>query len=253
MPTNAQPNSKRQLKEQKLLETAAKICQRIGNRFPDSGLFGVAGEVETVTREALARAEAIGRPIWWLRAGLGLLVVIAIVTIIASAPTRDEQVSFWKSVLEFLDATKIGTAVVIATLFSLFKLETYFKRRRALKAIHELRAMAHIIDMHQLTKAPDQIGDPSGGPNVAGRPMSVEDMVRYLHYCTELLAIISKIGQLYVQDFSDAQVLSAVDRFEELAASLSNKMWQKLMILDRIRSGGDKDAGQVAAQQAKGQ
>ena len=73
--------------------------------------------------------------------------------------------------------------------------------------------------------------------------MNVEDMARYLHYCTELIALISKIGQLYVQDFSDSVVLASVDRFEQLAASLSNKMWQKMMILDRIRSGSDSDTG----------
>jgi hypothetical protein len=61
-------------------------------------------------------------------------------------------------------------------------------------------------------------------------------MGRYLHYCTELLAIISKIGQLYVQDFPDATAVTSVDHFESLATGLSSKIWQKLMVLDRIRA-----------------
>ena len=159
IPLDPKANSKHQLREEKLLETISQIRKRIGDRFPESGLFGIAGELEQVTREALARAAAISRPNWWLRVGLGLLVVIAIVAIIASAPTRDEQLSFWKSVLEFLDATRIGTAVVVATLFSLFKLEIRFKRRRAVKETEftGLSAMVHIIDMHQLTKAPTKL------------------------------------------------------------------------------------------------
>ena len=36
-------------------------------------------------------------------------------------------------------------------------------------------------------------------------------------YCTELLAVVSKIGQLYVQDFPDATAETAVDHFEGLA------------------------------------
>ena len=67
-----------------------------------------------------------------------------------------------------------------------------------------------------------------------GRPMTADSMCHYLNYCTELLALVSKIGQLYVQDFSDATVLSAADQFENLATNLSRKTWQKIMILDRI-------------------
>ena len=57
-----------------------------------------------------------------------------------------------------------------------------------------------------------------------------------MHFCTELLAVVSKIGQLYVQDFRDADAQTAVDQFEGLATGLSSKIWQKLMILDRISS-----------------
>lgn len=60
-------------------------------------------------------------------------------------------------------------------------------------------------------------------------------MGRYLHFCTELLALVSKVGQLYVQDFPDATALAAVDQFENLATGLSQKTWQKIMILDQVR------------------
>jgi hypothetical protein len=36
-------------------------------------------------------------------------------------------------------------------------IETRVKRRRALRAIHELRSIAHVIDMHQLTKDPEWV------------------------------------------------------------------------------------------------
>jgi hypothetical protein len=75
--------------------------------------------------------------------------------------------------------------------------------------------------------------------------MDADAMGRYLHYCTELLAVVSKIGQLYVQDFPDATAQTAVDQFESLATGLSSKIWQKLMILDRIRS--DAEPGRVDA------
>src|SRR5262249_26858904 len=110
------------------------------------------------------------------------------------------------------------------------------KRRRAPQAVYELRAMAHLIDMHQVIKDPDRFGPPTQPIIVSGKPMDADAMGRYLHFCTELLAVVSKIGQLYVQDFPDATAQTAVDHFEGLATGLSSKIWQKLMILDRIRS-----------------
>jgi hypothetical protein len=71
--------------------------------------------------------------------------------------------------------------------------------------------------------------------------MDADAMGRYLHYCTELLAVLGKVGHLYVQDFPDTGALTAVDHFEGLTVGLSGKIWQKLMILDRIRS----DAGVI--------
>ena len=51
----------------------------------------------------------------------------------------------------------IGDVVYVAVaVFFLVTIETRVKRRRALRAIHELRSIAHVIDMHQLTKDPER-------------------------------------------------------------------------------------------------
>ncbi len=59
------------------------------------------------------------------------------------------------------------------------------------------------------------------------------ELHRYLDYCSEMLALISKVGALYVQDFPDRAALDAVDQIENLATGLSRKIWQKIVILDR--------------------
>jgi hypothetical protein len=227
---------KRVLREDKLLETVEQIRQRIAERFPDSGLSQVAAEIVQIAREALVRAEAIRQPNLWLRAGLVLLVVIGAAGAVTYAQTRGDQAPLVQTVLQFLDASKGSAAILAALAVFLVTLETRLKRRRAMQAIHELRAMAHIIDMHQLTKDPDRFGHPTRPIMVSGRQMDADAMSRYLHFSTELLAVVSKIGQLYVQDFPDATAQTAVDHFEGLATGLSSKIWQKLMILDRIRS-----------------
>ena len=160
-----------------------------------------------------------------------------------NSETRKDDLPPWQRVLHFLDEAKGSAAVLVAGGVFLVTLETRLKRRRAVQALHELRALAHIIDMHQLAKDPDRLDHPTKPVDVGGRPMDADAMGRYLHYCTELLAVLSKVGQLYVQDFPDTGALAAVDQFEGLTVGLSGKIWQKLMILDRVRS----DAGPARA------
>jgi hypothetical protein len=225
----------RHLREDRLTETAERLSCRIAERFPSSGLSQVAAEVLDVLRGSFARAESIRRPNWWLRVGYVLLIVLGVVAILVTWLNRDKQVSLPEHVLSLL-AQLQGAAVFLSGIaLFLFTLETRLKRRRALAAIHELRALAHIIDMHQLTKVPDRAGQTAP---YFSRVMTLDDIGQYLRLCTELLAIISKVGQLYVQDFLDGVTLSAVDQFENLATGLSSKIWQKLMILDRARPAG---------------
>ena len=241
------------LNEKKLLETGERLRQRIAERFPGSGLSEVAVVLVQLTRESVGRAEKIRRPNLWLRAGLVLLGLVAAAGVGEHFWASPDPRSAFTQWLQFLDATKGAAAYLAALAVFLVTLEVRFKRRKALRAVHELRAMAHLIDMHQLNKDPERAGSREGPRMESGRAMTVEEIGRYLHYCTGLLALVSKIGQLYVQDFPDATAQGAVDQFENLATGLSSKIWQKIMILDRIqtRSGVADAEGTTAAGQAK--
>lgn len=48
-----------------------------------------------------------------------------------------------------------------------------------------------------------------------------------------LLALCGKVAALYVQDFDDGPSVAAVNEIEDLTTSLSEKIWQKIGILDR--------------------
>ncbi|MBA4062528.1 MAG: hypothetical protein C0501_02255 [Isosphaera sp.] len=242
----------RRLADDEILKTADKLRGRIAERFPESGLSKVAAELVEVTRESVSRAEAIRRPDLWVRGGLvlvGLLAAGGVVWHFATSPDlRDGVLNlFW-----FLDAAKgVGLYLVAAAVF-LVTLELRLKRRKALKAVHELRAMAHLIDMHQLSKDPERIGSKDAPLTESGRPMTAEEVGLYLHHCTQLLAIVSKVGQLYVQDLPDAPALAAVDHCEGLATGLTAKIWQKIMILDRLRGAGGNGGGGLTDEPAGG-
>jgi hypothetical protein len=120
--------------------------------------------------------------------------------------------------------------------FFLMNLEARVKRRDALRTLHELRSIAHVVDMHQLTKDPEQFLSP---PSVATesspeRTLSRFELSRYLDYCTELLSLTSKLAALHAQHLHDPVVLDAVNDVESLAGDLSVTIWQKTMILDAI-------------------
>lgn len=239
----------RRLKDSKILETVEQIQRRIAERFPGAGLEQVAGEVAGVAREAVARAETIREPDTRVRAGLVLVAFLAVAGVVWHFVTSESIKAAVHELTEFADATKgFGVYLVAAAAF-LVTLEIRLKRRKALRAVHELRSMAHMIDMHQLKKSPERVGTKDAPRHDSGRPMTVDEVRSYLNYCTELLAILSKIGQLYVQDFPDAPAGAAVDQFENLATGLTGKIWQKIMILDRtIAAGGEAipDAGREA-------
>ena len=64
------------------------------------------------------------------------------------------------------------------------------------------------------------------------------ELTRYLDYCSEMLALLSKLAALHTQHFNDPVTLEAVNDVENLTQGLARTIWQKIMILDRVRGDG---------------
>jgi hypothetical protein len=62
--------------------------------------------------------------------------------------------------------------------------------------------------------------------------MSPFELTRYLDYCSEMLSLTSKLAALYAQNLPDPVVIDAVNEIESLTTNLSQKIWQKITILD---------------------
>jgi hypothetical protein len=123
--------------------------------------------------------------------------------------------------------------LLAAAILFLVTTERRIKRGRALKAIHELRALAHVIDMHQLTKDPERVLLQTKNTASSPKPnLTPAQLTRYLDYCSEMLSLIGKLAALYVQQFDDSVALDAVNDIEQLTNGLSRKIWQKISILN---------------------
>lgn len=227
----------RNLDADKIVETCRAARDQITTRFPGSSLSKVAGEIESVSSHAAELSAWLRKPHLPLRAIAGLGIVAVFIIVIGVVLNVKLQLTF-TSIAEFLQGSEAALNEVVflgIAIFFFFSLETRLKRRRALKAIHVLRSMAHIIDMHQLTKDPERIvGVLPQEDSGARRPQNPAELIRYLDYCSDLLALLSKIAALYVQNFDDHVTLSAVNEVENLTNGLSRKIWQKIMIFDRI-------------------
>ena len=229
--------SYRRLAPGHIQETAVKLSRRISERFPESGLSKVSQEVVAVADKAAAISLWISRPILWFRAGVGLFILILLAVILMALFNLRVHLRFQtiSELLQGIEAAINDIVFIGLAILFLVTWENRMKRSRALKALHELRSLAHIIDMHQLTKDPERIlnKDTSSTQSSPVREMTSFELTRYLDYCSESLAILSKIAAVYVENFEDPVTLAAVNELENLTSGLSRKIWQKIMILDR--------------------
>jgi len=132
-------------------------------------------------------------------------------------------------------------ALAVGAFFFAISLDDRFKRRQALRDLHVFRSIAHVIDMHQLTKDPATLL--GRGPDTASSPkrtMSKYELTRYLDYCSELQALTGKLAALYAQNLPDPVVIDAVQDIEDLTANFSRKVWQKISILESFDAAGER-------------
>jgi hypothetical protein len=232
------------LKDDRIIETIATLQHRIGERFPDSGLYVLCGELLDVAEQASARAAWISRPILWIRL-LGYFLAFALITLViaivvnAFRPDEAEQLTFVDIIQTFESGLNDVIFIAIAIYF-LVSFETRIKRRRALAAVHELRSIAHIVDMHQLTKDPERVLQSWARTlHSPKQQMTAFQLHRYLDYCSEMLALIGKVASLYVQKFDDSASVAAVSELEQLSTGLSRKIWQKIIATRLVTGIGD--------------
>jgi hypothetical protein len=229
----------RSIDSQSVVATVARLRDRVHERLPGSSLSRVADALHEIALHSAARAHWASRPLLSVRVLMGLLVLLIVCGLVVAVSALPLSLRV-QSALELVQAVESAVNDLIflgVGLFFLVGIEGRIKRARILAALHELRSLSHIIDMHQLTKDPDRIvDDPSAGPprdtpSSPRRTLSRFELGRYLDYCSEMLALLGKIAALYAQNTNDPVALSAVDQIEDLTSMLSQKIAQKILIL----------------------
>ncbi len=221
-----------------IIETLEHLADRVRERFPDASLNNVVTEVIELGKRDRRRSERLARPYIFLRMGTAAAIIGAVIAL--------AYMGYWLfsaigvdgagfDIFNIFEGVEAGLNIVIlaaVAIFTLSRIEERLKRSLALDDLHELRSIAHIIDMHQLTKDPTAVL--KLGPRTASSPtreMSDFELSRYLDYCAELLSLAGKIAALYAQSSRDPVVIAAVNDIESLTSNMSAKIWQKIIIV----------------------
>jgi hypothetical protein len=227
----------RRIDPERLITTLLELEQRLAVVFPDRSLPKLCLELGGIARDARSRVAKLQQPNWPLRAAplvvLGLVAVVVAQFMNGTTVAKDmtEVGRAFKTLVEHLGlpiAVTTAPLPVFAVAWSVLSLESLWKRRAALRHLHELRSIIHVIDMHQLAKDPRTAKD---GAVVDG--MTGDELMLYLESCSELMSLSAKIAALYADGSSDPVVIDTVSDLGQITSNLSNKIWQKVNIVER--------------------
>ncbi|WP_213272595.1 hypothetical protein [Hyphomonas sp.] len=225
-----------ELQSDKIESTARELALRVSERFPENGIARVGTALAELSTLHIAYAGKARDRNW-------LMQVISVLLVLAGLSAAGWGV--WQLLELFgMDANELGSIqgldsvlnimiVTGAAIWFVLNLETRQRRARVLARLHELRALAHVIDMHQLRKDPTAYYRPptAHSPN---RDLSESNLMAYLDYCAEMLAIIGKLAALYMQNMNDAIVIDAANDIESLTGGFSQKIWLKISVLQPL-------------------
>ena len=219
--------------------TVQQLERRIQARFGERGLTKAARDlgqlVTTVQSQAGQSHVRVGRTTVTART-FSVLIVTSTVFLLAYSLREAvvhglEEPADWVPLLESVINDLVFAAIAVVFLWAF---PERFERRTLLRLLHRLRSLAHVIDMHQLSKDPEQVM-----PTYVRTAQSVshgldaDQLHHYLDYCSEMLSLTAKTAALCAEHSSDDVVLNTVSTLETLTTELSNKIWQKISLIPR--------------------
>ena len=201
-------SSYRALDASSIIATIDRLQARIVERFAERGLAGVCVQLAETARRDRDKVEALRKPDLTVRAGVFSVATLSVATLFlllrqVKLPSLlhllqpGDEAGAMLTVFQGIDSAVNIIIFFGVGLFFLLRHEERDKRRRALDDLYELRSIAHVIDMHQLTKDPTTLL--AGDNRTASSPtdtMTPFELVRYLDYCSEMLSLVAKVAAL---------------------------------------------------------
>ncbi|MEI7054809.1 hypothetical protein WBG06_03245 [Nocardioides sp. CCNWLW239] len=224
-----------------VLDTAETLHGRIAARFPDRGLVKVAEELIDLIRESSGAGDRLRKRLLWTRAVSRVLILVVLALALgaiiwALATAFGDKTLTGVQWLPLMESTVNDLIFAAVAIFFLYTIPERLLRSRALRLLHRLRSLAHIIDMHQLTKDPERLRTGFTPTSASVRlTLDADQLIHYLDYCSELLSLVGKTAALCAEESQDNVVLATVSTVESLTVDLSRKIWQKIQVVGELR------------------
>ncbi|MBE1548530.1 hypothetical protein GGC64_002554 [Mycobacterium sp. OAS707] len=228
-----------QLAADHVAATVGHLERRIQARFGERGLTKAARDlghlVVSVQRQAEESHDRLRRTTLVAR---GVSITIVAVTLAALVYSLRSVVidglartADWVPLVESIINDLVFAAIAVVFLWAF---PERLERRTMLRLLHRMRSLAHVIDMHQLSKDPEQLSPtytPTEQSIVHG--LDADQLYHYLGYCSEMLSLTAKTAALCGEYSTDSVVLETISYIETLTTELSDKIWQKISLLPR--------------------
>ena len=236
------------LDPEKVRDTLDQLQARIVEQFPERHLADVATEVgEAVRRiERQASESAPWHRFVYLasRVTIVLLVALIVFAVVSAVRTGSAQLGPSRAIdwLQYVESGVNDVVFAALAIFFLVSIPNRIRRRRSLETLHRLRSLAHIVDMHQMSKSPEKLLPRWEGGQASQGSLTRAELGRYYDYCSELLTIVSKAAALCAEQSTDPVVLDTVSEIEVLTTGMSRKIWQKISLLHLAQQGAQPGA-----------
>ena len=160
------------------------------------------------------------------------LVVLASIAALALAMQDAGRVDSSVDWLPLIESAINDVVFAAIAVFFLHALPNRLERGQLLALLHRLRSLAHIVDMHQLTKDPERLRDDFRRTEASPRiDLDRAEMENYLDYCSSSPNRIGKVAALCAEESRDPPGARPVGTIETLTTSMSRKIWQKISLL----------------------
>ena len=234
------------LDPEKVRDTLDQLHARIVEQFPERHLADVATEVGEAVRR-IERQASESAPVHRFvylasRVTIVLLVALIVVAVVSAVRTGSAQLGPSRAIdwLQYVESGVNDVVFAAVAIFFLVNIPNRIRRRRSLETLHRLRSLAHIVDMHQMSKSPEKLLPRWEGGQASQGSLTRAELGRYYDYCSELLTIVSKAAALCAEQSTDPVVLDTVSEIEVLTTGMSRKIWQKISLLHLAQQGAQR-------------
>ena len=220
--------------------TVGQLERRIYARFGERGLTKAArdlGDLVVLVESRAAQSRARLRRTTLGARAVGIVIVVATLVALGFSLRSAVLDGLARTVdwVPLIESTVNDLVFAAIALVFLWAFPERLERRALLRLLHRLRSLAHVIDMHQLSKDPEQVSPTYTATKQSVRHgLDADQLHHYLSYCSEMLSLTAKTAALCAEHSADDVVLETVSYIETLTTELSNKIWQKISLLPHL-------------------